>query len=144
MQRSAALGLVPITQRAQGYPHGDCVRAAYASLLGLPLEVVPRFDPASLRPGEDQAERESAWLASLSLPWAPYGLRLDETAVAPEENLPQHVLDETPPIEHLMSGLSPRGLYHRVVGWGGRLLWDPHPSRDGLLTVYSVALVVPR
>jgi hypothetical protein len=42
-----------------------------------------------------------------------------------------------------MSGISPRGYGHRCVGIGGKLVWDPHPSREGLLTVYSIGMLVP-
>lgn len=136
--RDAHLGLSPTTQRREGYPFGECVRAAYATLLDLPIEAVPRFDPAALAPGEEQIERERRWLASI-------GYELHEVAVPPEEKLPQEVIDQTPPdVEHLMSGWSPRGLCHRVVGRGGRLLWDPHPSREGLVTIFSLGFLVPR
>ena len=131
------IGLTPTTQRTEGYPFGECVRAAYAAILDLPIEAVPRFDPAVRRPGEDLRTCECRWLASI-------GLRLLEIATSPEKELPQAVLDCVPPVEHLISGVSPRGFGHRCVGWGGRVLWDPHPSRAGLRTVYSLGFLVPR
>lgn len=129
--------MTPVTQRVEGWPFGECVRASYASILDLPIEAVPRFDPASLRPGETQRERERAWLASLGL-----GL-LEVRAARVGDEIPDEVLDAVPQWTwHLVSGTSPRGLGHRCVGRGGRVAHDPHPSRAGLLTIYSVAFLV--
>lgn len=130
------IGLSPTTQSHEGYPYGDCVRASYATLLDLPVEAVPRFDPAVLTPGEAQRTRERRWLATL-------GLELFEISTAPKR-LPDEVLNGIPEIPHLISGLSPRGFGHRCVGIGGRIAWDPHPSRAGLVRVWSVGLVLPR
>jgi hypothetical protein len=124
----------PQTQRVTGWPHGECVRASYATILNIPIEEVPRFDPGSLDAGEAQGDREREWLASL-------GLGLIE--IKAEKELPQEVLDCMPKVPHLMSGISPRGFGHRVVGIGGRLMFDPHPSRAGLVTIYSVGILVP-
>ena len=128
--------ITPTTQRVEGYPFGECVRAAYATLLSLPIEAVPRFDPAALRKGETQRDRERRWLAS-------QGLRLVEI-ISDDESKMDAVLGAMPEIYHLMSGVSPRGLFHRCVGFGGELAFDPHPSRAGLLNVYSVGLLVPQ
>lgn len=133
---STYMGYTPVTQRVEGYPFGECVRATYAAILNIPIEVVPRFDPASLSPGERQGDRERRWLASI-------GIDLIEISVPHDEELPQEALDDVPQIEHLISGVSPRGFGHRCVGFGGSVLWDPHPSRAGLVTVYSVGFLVP-
>jgi hypothetical protein len=126
-----------VTQRVEGWPHGECVRASYASILGLDIDDVPAFDPAtSAALGKEQGDREREWLASI-------GLNLVEIATDPNESLAPEVLGCIPEVPHLMSGLSPRGFYHRCVGIGGKLAWDPHPSRAGLLTVYSVGILVP-
>lgn len=132
---TSVLGFTPTTQSREGWPLGDCVRASYATILDLPLEAVPRFDPAILG-GEEQRDKERRWLSSL-------GLTLVEISSAPDE-LPNEVLGLIPPGLHLISGISPRNLGHRCVGMGGRVVWDPHPSRAGLTRVYSVGLLVPR
>lgn len=125
--------MTPTTQRIEGYPYGECVRASYASLLDLPIEAVPRFDPGALLPGEQQADREREWLGML-------GLDLLEVPPAAARAVPPAALADY----HLISGISPRGLGHRCVGLLGRVAWDPHPSRAGLLTVTSLGFVVPR
>lgn len=128
--------IAPTRQRVEGWPGGECVRASWATLLGLPVDSVPPLDPGSCRAaGEDQAARERRWLRGL-------GLRLVEVRAPEGESLPDAVLDAVPPGLHLISGVSPRGWGHRCVGWGGRVLWDPHPSGAGLSSVFSVGLVV--
>lgn len=129
----------PVYQRVEGYPYGECVRASYATILGIPINDVPRFDPAACDEiGEKQGNRERRWLASI-------GIDLLEISTESDGTLPQEVLDCIPEElgPHLMSGISPRGFGHRCVGIGGRLVHDPHPSRAGLLTVYSIGLLVP-
>lgn len=129
--------MIPVTQTREGFPFGNCVQASYSAIFEVPLECIPRFDPAAAAElGTTQDVYERKWLASL-------GLDLVEVAVPATENLPQEVLDRVPPIPHLMSGVSPRGFCHRCVGVGGQLVWDPHPSRAGLLTVYSIGLLLP-
>ena len=126
-----------VTQRVEGYPYGECVRATYATLLGLPIERVPRFDPAVCDAlGQEQGDRERQWLTSL-------GFDLVEIGVEPPAELPPEILACVPNVPHLISGISPRGFGHRCVGVGGRVAWDPHPSRAGLATVYSIGLLVP-
>ena len=126
--------IYPTNQRVVGYPHGECVRASYATLLGIPIGRIPPLDPGTW--GDDQHWAERTWLNSI-------GLALRELAVDPPLELPKEVLDAVPEVYHLMSGISPRGNGHRVVGYAGRVAWDPHPSRAGLATVYAVGFVVP-
>lgn len=125
--------MTPTTQRIEGHPFGECVRASYATILDLPIDQVPRFDPGALARGEQQGARERAWLALL-------GLDLLEVPPASLAAVPRALLGGP----HLMSGLSPRGFGHRCVGLRGRVLWDPHPSRAGLTSVWSVGFLVPR
>jgi hypothetical protein len=124
----------PVTQRTVGFPNGECVRASYATLLGIPIESIPRLDPGAW--GDAQHSAERAWLRSV-------GYTLREIAVDPPNELPDDFLAAMPETYHLMSGISPRGNGHRVVGYAGRVAWDPHPSRAGLSTVYAVGFVVP-
>jgi hypothetical protein len=126
-----------VTQRIEGWPYGECVRAAYATILGVDIEEVPRLDPgAAMAVGQDQGDREREWLASI-------GLGLVEIHCDVEDSIPPEILDCVPEVPHLMSGISPRGFGHRVVGVGGRVAFDPHPSRAGLVTVYSIGILVP-
>jgi hypothetical protein len=131
--------MVPVTQRIEGYPYGECVRASYATILGLPIEAVPRLDPAAAGDaGEGQRALERRYLASI-------GLRLIEIRADPPKEIPDWLLGAFPEdMPHLISGRSPRGTFHRCVGVGGRVAWDPHPSRAGLVAVHSVGILVPK
>lgn len=129
--------MIPVTQTQFGWPNGNCVRASYASIFELPLNAIPPMDPGTCESlGEQQGDRERAWLTSV-------GYNLVEISAPEGGALPQSLLDCVPQEFHLISGLSSRGFGHRCVGYGGRVVWDPHPSRDGLLNVYSVGILVP-
>jgi hypothetical protein len=135
-ERSTFIGLTPTTQRFEGWPDGECVRAAHACILDLPLEVVPQLDPGTaMRLGVEQRDLERAWLATL-------GLGIREFSVDPSQSIPEEILGHVPDVPHFMSGISPRGFGHRCVGMGGELVWDPHPSRAGLMSVYSLGFLV--
>lgn len=89
---------------------GNCLQAAVASLLGLDLDVVPHF------------ARHDDWLERLVAFGADHGYR---------------VLYQPPakPVAFgLAFGQSPRGVFHAVTVVDGET-WDPHPSRDGLVSV---------
>ena len=129
-----------VTQVETGFPRGECVRAGYASLLGLPLEAVPRFDPEAnaATGGVPQQFRERQFLRGL-------GLLLVEVSSGDDDRpLPGEVLASAPPVFHPMTGLSPRGFSHRVVGHGGRVVHDPHPDRTGILYCNIVGFLAPR
>jgi hypothetical protein len=131
------IGVIPTTQRVTGWPFGDCVRSTYSAILEIPIEQIPLLDPGtSERLGQDQGDRERMWLATI-------GLDLLEIGVNPPDELSPEILACAPDVPHLMSGISPRGYGHRVVGIGGKVAWDPHPSRAGLVTVYSIGILVP-
>lgn len=102
---------------------GNCQQAAMASLLGLQLDDVPDF----LAEGDYQFW-PSVWRYTKSL-----DLNYSETGD----------VDQLYGFHHLAYGESPRGCDHAVVYRYGALVWDPHPSREGLTRVKRYALLVP-
>ena len=118
-----------VEQTELGFPNGNCVRAAYASLLGVPLSFVPDFSPGVLGNGVDQLKEERKWINTL-------GFDLIVVPASTEIDIP-------PTVWHLQSGLSPRGFGHRCVARGGELVWDPHPSHLGLVETWSYTFLVP-
>lgn len=124
-----SVGLLKQTQERQGYPYGDCVRASYASLLEIPIKDIPHFDPRG-----DQTASERRWLRQR-------GLDLVIVPIVEGQPTPE-VPDD---VYHLVSGWSPRhpSHGHRVVGKGGAIVWDPHPSRAGLNRLRAFYFVVP-
>ncbi len=100
---------------------GNCHQAAVASLLGLALDAVPSF--------HDCPEGF----------WASYYAFVKSIGCCVIE-LPA---DRVPNVLYLAYGLSLRGPRHSCVYKSGKLVWDPHPSRDGLVEVDWVNLIVP-
>lgn len=142
----------PVTQRIVGYPFGECVRASYASILELPIEQVPRMDPAAFRKEgyKTQLDMERAWLDSIGfdligIQAGPLGVvALGQGDGNIKRSLSKAVLGAIEPSYHLISGLSPRGFGHRCVGFGGKLAWDPHPTHAGLLSIHAISFLIPR
>jgi len=47
---------------------------------------------------------------------------------------------------HVLNGKSVRDIRHSVIGHGGEIVWDPHPSREGLvgsIDDWDVGFLVP-
>lgn len=98
--------------------YGNCMQAAVATVLKKPLDAVPHFGAFTWWPGALRL-----WLR---------GEGLDYTHV------------KAPPIpteRAMLCGRSPRGYAHAVVSEGGRIVWDPHPSRDGLTVIQGAYLI---
>ena len=88
---------------------GNCMTAAIASMLELPLEEVPNF-----------VEQDDFW-GSLDSFLKSYNLCLRTIDT-----------DWCPPWPHFVEGLSPRGVPHIVIYEGDKMVHDPHPSRAGV------------
>jgi hypothetical protein len=94
--------------------YGNCLQAAVATLLDRPLDSVPHFSLFLW------------WNMGLEL-WA----RGEGLIVRTEQ------IDAVPERRCIVGGKSPRGVSHVCIGEGGRIVWDPHPSRAGLTSVDS-------
>jgi len=111
---------------ARGEPPGNCLQAAIASLLELPLEAVPHV----LADGD-----EGPWYENLQA-WARRELGMDFLT------FPEHAIP-VPAGYHLISGTSPRGVTHTAVGFNGRVVHDPHPEGGELKAPLDCAVFVP-
>lgn len=120
---------------------GNCVQAAVASLLELPIDAVPHFCDGLDGDNKEETRRINAFLRErgetiIDIAFA--ADKLDEWIALWEETGTQFF--------HLISGTSPRGFFHCCVGLNGRVVHDPHPSgggvspRDGLL---FFSMIVP-
>ncbi|MGW5477693.1 hypothetical protein [Streptomyces sp. NPDC004008] len=113
----------PVTQTIlHGDPSGrpgDCLRAAVASLLELPLLAVPHFVEY-----DDWLERLAAFCMEHG--YQPIMCSLDT-------HVPYG----------MAWGPSERGVRHAVVWIDGAVAWDPHPSRAGLLHVTELIAFEP-
>lgn len=98
--------------REDGVP-GNCVQAAVASMLGLPLDAVPHFTLF-----RDWWTVMCGWLADKG-----YAVTRLGTRKIPLSR------------RCIVVGRSPRDITHVCVAEGGQIVWDPHPSRAGLANV---------
>jgi hypothetical protein len=115
--------MIPTTQTIlagdpSGVP-GNCLQAAVAALLELPLGDVSHF-----------AEHDD-WLERLVAFGEVHGYRV------------RYRPPGTEGVTGLAFGPSPRGVQHAVVWDGGEAVWDPHPDRTGL-TAVSMLLAFER
>jgi len=110
--------VIPIFQTELGRgpafdePHGNCLQAAIASLLELPMAQVPHAVLLA----------DDVWWESLQA-WSRRTIGMDLVAF-PACDLTRW----TPESYHLITGKSPRGVEHATVGLRGRVVHDPHPS----------------
>ena len=105
--------MIPLIQSRTG-PMGTCFRTSLAMILNLREDEVPDFADA------DQDPEVNRWLAKRGLHYREIPIR--------KGTRPPHGW-------HIITGISPRGGQHAVVGYNGVMQADPHPidgSRHGL------------
>lgn len=95
--------------------YGNCWQAAIASMLKMPLDAVPNFVQFAW-PGPAL----ELWLRGRGLTY-----RQENTSIIPDRLC-------------LVNGHSERGFLHSTVGFGGKVVWDPHPSHAGLVDVVEI------
>lgn len=93
---------------------GNCLQAAIASILDLPLDDVPHFVQQHEDGAGDWLDLTCAWLAERGLV-----LRLTQTP--------------RPGEHYLIFGRTERGTSHVAIYRDGHMVHDPHPSGAGLL-----------
>lgn len=103
---------------------GNCLQACVATVFHLPIEAVPHFVAFEW------------WPQAMTL-WA-YGRGLRVCGMTTDA-IPGGPLGRS----YIVGGTSPRGVSHVVVARNGEVVWDPHPSRDGLVSVRDVTWFDP-
>lgn len=122
-----------VDQTTFGFPGGNCFSACVASLLEISLADVPYFMSETLDDdGGAWFDRFQAWLKPRGF-WA-------VCFKLPDQWRPEGLC--------ILSGKSPRELanpkaLHSVVAIGGRVVHDPHPSRDGIRSQDDVVILIP-
>ena len=109
--------------------YGDCHRAALASILDLPANIVPHFmDGLGPKDGIIFEKRQRDFLLSLGLIpiCVPFSGDAGLTGVL------ETLGTQCPGVYYLLGGETARGFGHTVVGCGGSIVHDPHPSNKGL------------
>lgn len=112
---------------------GDCFRCCIASLLDMRAEYVPHF----MKKDWGKEEKDLTWFKELQYWLSTRGLAYLDLIVQKEfcgtnwfEKIGAGGFDAY----HIISGVSPRGYRHAVVGRNGIIVHDPHPDRSGLIT----------
>lgn len=128
---------------------GNCWQTCVACIL--------EVDPGELPPQEEYDIREKQpdgswkWLPGRSYNNALQAyLRKHHGMVYVEMHTPWELLDYLqvkPDVFHMMTGRTVRtelnGSRHVVVGRGGAMVWDPHPSRAGLTDQIKWSFLLP-
>jgi hypothetical protein len=120
----------PVDQTTFGHPGGNCFSACVASMLGIAIEEVPYFMGDLDEPGHIWADRLDKWLAPRNL----YALHFD---------MPTTGTPIWPDGFYILVGKSPRG-DHAVIARAGKIVHDPHPSRDGLVAIEGFCLLLAK
>ena len=109
--------MIPIHQTLFGSKEGNCFQACLASIFELSLEEVPHV----MLKDDWEAALED-WLIQFDLYYI-----LAEVSQCRAQNW-------WPEGYHLISGKAGggSGVYHSVVGYRGKMVWDPHPAKPGL------------
>ena len=111
----------------EGGHSGNCYAAVMASMLDIPLWMVPPFEDGFGR-SEWYETRASEWLAKM------FGLKIVHHEGHPVDELPEF---------YVASGKSPRGVSHAVVYSKGVMVHDPHYSDSGIASVDRVWYLEP-
>jgi hypothetical protein len=123
----------PVPQTVFGWPGGNCFSACVASVLELPIDDVPNF----MLSRDSWFEAACQWLNARGFT----ALYVHHDAVK------CGYVDPRPLIKaghyFIVGGLSPRGNHlHCVVEHRGKVVHDPHPSRDGLIGAWTDFIVI--
>lgn len=132
-----------LSEQTQAYIHGegevagDCWRTALACILEIPRDEVPHF--AELHKNDPEFSSDWWWASVKFVQEVKPGWTL--FCINPPV-FPAYVFPTEAPQRVILTGRSPRGPWsHCVVADAitGEIVWDPHPSREGLLTKIEIA-----
>lgn len=119
---------------------GNCMSAALASILDLPLAEV--IDLAS----DEVREGPRGFFASIDDWLGDRGLKFVSWWDHPnDDELDRSAMREALAGRYSIgSGPSPRGpFHHAIICKSGRMVWDPHPSDDGVTRIEHHQLIEP-
>lgn len=123
--------MIPVKQSKlyakDGIHNGNCFAACLASLLEVPLWMVPPFDDMFGR--SDWRPRVDEWIMRM------FSMKLLRWDVGDE-------LEEFPEF-YIASGLSQRGVQHSVIYSNGVMVHDPHFSDSGIAKVDWIWYLAP-
>ena len=130
--------MIPITQtkvvvknsKGEMVVRGNCWAACIASLLELPIEEVPNV--------EVFFDHETFWYDAMVtfLDLKGYSFKDSSNVFAMGLEIENYEHDKF----YLVAGKSVRGVAHSVIYQNGKMVHDPHPTREGLLpnTIFEI------
>ncbi len=113
--------MIPVTQTkvsvknslGNNVVNGNCFAACVASIIELPITEVPNVEVLFDLP-------DSLWFEVMGKFLESKGFELYTSNTPPEQGY------------YIANGVSPRGILHSCVYHNGELVWDPHPSHEGI------------
>lgn len=125
--------MIPVDQTRTGYLTGNCMAAAIASVLEVPLS------STDFGPMKSEEEYKPLFDAMLER----FGL-IGTEITASEETM-RAIDDLHPGVSWVVGVTNPRGLKHVVVWKEGRATHDPNPLRDSLSQpIETVLFLTPK
>jgi hypothetical protein len=122
--------MVPIDQTILNLKTGDCMAACVASIFEVRLEQIPNFMENGAK---DFNEKLDTWADAI-------GLRTIDMRLETSED----ILRDCYVIAVGPSPRDPENHNHSIVWYNGKMVHDPHPSRDGIVgepEVFTVFIV---
>lgn len=140
-----------VTQTRTGFPAGNCTEAALASLLGCDIEDVPVLWSGDMGATTDDdaqpPERFAAmldWLHDRGWEWREWRLAEPVAPPVPEAAyLAASGWRGGWSAPHFLAGPNQDGIAHMVIGSRGVVLWDPNPTRRGIVAVTHIGQLWP-
>lgn len=137
--------MIPVTQtkvnvknsNEETVVYGNCFAAVIASMLEVPITEVPNVEVFFHMPHPHWSIIMDTWLKSKGWElWGDDRYRVFHCEMESDEylGLSEHYMTLRGNL-YLASGLSARGVRHICIYKTGQLVWDPHPSREGLVTI---------
>jgi hypothetical protein len=137
--------MIPVTQtkvvvknsKGEYVVRGNCMAAVVASILEIPISEVPNIETLFHVNETLWIEVLHAWLKSHGYEWSTdqrFKVFHDDEFAMKEGNRPEY-WDACKNKYYLACGLSPRKIMHVCIYENGKLVFDPHPSREGLETI---------
>lgn len=140
--------MIPVTQtkvvvknsKGEEVVRGNCYAACIASMLELPITEVPNVevffhinDYPHWYVIMDTWLKSKGWelIGDMNYQCFHSGLITDPEFLCQVDELCKKLKDSY----YLVSGQSARGVSHICIYQNGQLVWDPHPSREGLVTI---------
>ena len=151
--------MIPVTQNkvvvkkttGETVIRGNCYAAVIASFLDLPITEVPNFEIWYQFEGSFYDDLRDRFLNLKGYKWEDedaYLFRvfhddmLDDLSHMDAEKIAEckELLKDR---YYFCAGYSPRGIYHITIWKNGKLIHDPHPTKEGLKSIDAMYQILP-